>query len=269
MFGRLRIFCAAVATSLMLSACQPSHREMLNRADQNVLDQKAQLAKYLYVQVIREHKRRDDIRYRALSGLVDVSTSQLYDYPVAVATIEKIIEEYENEPVFRGEIPDWRWKLARIYRINLEQSRKALDILSPLINREDLSHSYYQEIARASISLGEYELAEVHLMRVWDAALAEKNCELARETQMDFIQNLVLQKKCEKAFEWMEKKIPGECKIDSFGLNIERINCLELTGDTAAAASQYEEIIKANPQNLRAQFLLNALKKREREKKLR
>lgn len=249
-------------------ACRPSHRDLLKRADDYMLDQKEQMAKYLLLQIIQEHPRKDDIRFKALQGLAELSINQLHEYPEAVRFLEIILQEYEGDPSLKSELPALRLKLAKIYRLNLGNSRKGREVLLPLMGSEELDPAYYQEMGRLSLALSDYENARQNLLRVWKEAENKKICGLLRETQMDMIQSFVIQKDCEKARTWMEKQIPSDCRADTFSIMLERAYCYEIMGDAASAIKTYQDLLQKNPNNLRAAFLLDALKRREAEKKI-
>ncbi|MDB5039110.1 MAG: hypothetical protein JWQ35_2638 [Bacteriovoracaceae bacterium] len=253
---------------VLFTACRPSHRELIEKADEDVLNQRSELAKYLYMQVIQKHPNHDEVRYRALKGLVEVSLAQLFEYPIAIGAMEKIVDEYENDPQFRNEIPEWRRRLSEVWRINLEKPRKAREALKPLLNRTDLSETFDEEVGRTLTALGEYSDAETALKRAWDKSIKKKECAFIRSVQMELIQNYALSKHCDLALGWTTQKLPQGCEPDRFGLALEKANCLEVSGDSMAAMKIYEEVIKSNPKNLRAQFLLDNIKRREREKRI-
>ena len=246
--------------------CRPSHRELLDKADEDLINQRALLAKYIYLKISKEHTTKDFIRYRALKGLVDVSLTQLYEYPVAVGAMEMIVNEFEGEPQFRGEMPEWRERLAEVLRINLQQPRKAKEVLQPLLSREDLPERIEQEIGQTLLALNEYTDAEIFFKRAWDKTVSKPECSLARQLQLNLIQTYTLSRRCDLAIEWTEKQLPNPCKPDSLSLLMERANCLEINGEPGQAIKIYEDLLKENPKNLRAQFLIQSIRKREREK---
>jgi tetratricopeptide (TPR) repeat protein len=257
-----------ISASLLLMACHPSHRELLDKADVDALDQRSLVAKHIYLQVSKEHTGHDEIRYRALKGLVNIALTQTYEYPMAAAAIEKIVDEYENDAQFRSEIPEWRKKLASVYRLNLQKPRRALEVLHPILNRGDLPEVIDQEIGRTLLSMNEYAEAEVSFQRAWSKAVQNKDCALLSQLQLELIQTFSLSKRCDRAIEWTDKKLPEGCETDRFALAVEKANCLEIGGDADGAMKIYESLVKSNPKNLRAQYLLENIKRRERKKEI-
>jgi tetratricopeptide (TPR) repeat protein len=182
--------------------------------------------------------------------------------------MQKIIEEYENDAQFRNEIPEWRRKLAEVWRVNLENPRRAEEVLHPLFARTDLSIDIDQEIGKTLLASRQYVEAEAALQRAWTKASRTKNCPSLKTLQMDLIQTYAVSKRCEKAIEWSEQKLPESCEPDRLSLALERANCLEINGDAVGAMKIYDELIKLNPKNMRAQYLLENIKRRERKKEI-
>lgn len=253
---------------LGLCACRPSPRDLLEKADADALDQRALVSKYIYLQLIKDHPNRDEIRYRAMKGLVNISLTQTYEYPVAVGTMHKLIEEFENEAQFRSEIPDWRRRLSEVYRVNLQTPRKAMEVLHPILNRTDLSEDIDEEMGQTFIALSQYSEAEISLKRAWEKAQKLQRCGALSRVQLDLIQTYSLSRRCDRAIEWVDRKLPEGCVSDRFALGLEKANCLEMGGDSSAAVKIYEDLLKQNPKNLRAQYLLENIKRRERRKEI-
>jgi len=100
------------------------------------------------LQVIKGRASHDDIRLRALEGFSDLSTSQLYDYPAAVKAMELAISEYELNPIYEPRVDELRQKAARLYRVNLQNSERAIEILKPLLVKPTVKTEVFQEAGK-------------------------------------------------------------------------------------------------------------------------
>lgn len=254
--------------SLLISSCKPTDFETIRRADQEALAQRAQLAKYLYVQVIKERSSRDDVRLRALEGLAEVTSTQTFEYDDAVKAIAIAIQEFGRDPQYDFRILNLRQRGAEIYRNNLQNYTKALEMIEPALKRKDVSVDVLQLAARIHLSLRMFEEAERELTRAWDLANQVKRCELLRSIQLDMIQRYVLERKCDMAMKWMDQPLVTGCEPDHFYVETERANCLEMSNESAKAMKIYEDLIAKDPGNSRAHFLLDGLKRRIKEKSI-
>lgn len=255
----------SVAFSLF-SACVSEHAKLVEKADQEALKQKSQLAKYLYVQVVDGHKEKDDIRYRALKGLAEVSMAQLFDYQTAVKAMEKIFEEYDQVPAYQAEIKDMRLKASKIWRINLETPRRSLDVLSPYLAGRIKSLDAFEEIGHVFIALNQYDDAKAWFLKAWNLALTQESCSHLNDLQLNLVQTHSLKGECKEALQWANERLPATCTPARFSLELEKAHCFEMLGEVNKAMSIYEELIKSNPENTRAHFFLESLKQRQKDK---
>jgi tetratricopeptide (TPR) repeat protein len=253
---------------LVAVSCRPSDNDLVTKADEEALSQRSQLAKYLYIQVIQSRSMHDDIRFRALEGLAEISSSQLFDYPTAIKTIEKILEEYSGDAIYRSRTIRWRLRAAQIYRLSLQKYEKALLFLEPLEHDSNSDTEVYQEIGKNYLAIRKFKEAETFLHKAWDKAVPERNCGILKSLQLDLVQTLSLAKKCDQAQTWIQTKLPPPCVADSFSLAFEQAHCYEIGNDVSAAMKIYEEIIRKQPSNTRAYFLLEGIKRRQREKQV-
>lgn len=251
---------------LLLIACSSEHERYIIKADEEALRQNNQLAKYLYVQVLENHPEKDRIRYRALRGLAEVSMTQLFDYRTAVKALETIFEEFKQVNEYRDEIRQLRVRAARIYRINLENPEKALDVLSPLIPLSNKSIQERRELGQVHLSLANYEQAKQWFLQAWEQAQENKDCDTLRSLQLEIIQVYSLRDLCDEALQWTQVNFPSGCEPDKFSVAVEKAHCYEMSGEVTKALQLYEALVKENPQNARAYFFLENLKRREREK---
>lgn len=264
-----RKFVALISLFIILmgaSACRSEYEKMIDKADRELLQQKSQLAKYLYLQVLEKRKERDDVRYRALKGLANVSATQLYEYREAAVAFSRIFEEFGQVGQYQVELRELRLMASKIWRLNLERPDKALDVLTPMIEKDLFEAEFGQELGRVYVALGDYKSASHWFSQTLEIAANQKNCELTKSLQLDLLQVFYIQDQCGKVFEIADMKYPKGCSPDKFAINVERANCLELTGDTAKAAEIYQEILKNDPKNLKALFFLEGLKRRQKQK---
>ncbi len=261
---------AAVAVSLIfLSACRPSDKELLERAESAALQQKGQVAKQFYLQIIQKRSRKDEVRLGALQGLAEVSLSQLSDYPTAVSAYEKIIEEFDNEPFFKNRVPEFRFKAARVYRIHLQKLQRAYDVILPVLQKKysvEIDAAMAEEVGRIHLARREFNEAEKQFIKAFEQI---SSCKGLSRLQLDLVQTYTLAKNCDRALEWSARPLPGECKRDDYSLAIERARCYEINGDPAKALRIYEEMIVDTPKNSRLHFLRDALKRRMKDKQKR
>lgn len=246
--------------------CEGQYESLVRKADQEALEQKSQLAKYLYFQVVRDHKAKDEIRYRALKGLGDISLTQLYDYPTAMAAYDKIFEEFGQVSRYQTEIYDLRLKAATCWRVNLERPQKALDVLTPLISSRDFKISFGRELGKIYLSLRNYEQAQHWFIQTYEAAKKNNDCAAMRSSQLDVVQTFSLQKKCDEVLHWSNINFSDSCQPDRFSLAVEKANCFEINGQVDRALSLYKNLIKEDPENTRINFFLENLKRRQKEK---
>jgi len=254
---------------MMLGACRSEHEKMIDKADRELLQQKSQLAKYLYLQILEKRKERDDIRYRALRGLATVSATQLYEYRDAAQALSRLFEEFGQVSQYQNEIRDLRLMAAKIWRLNLEKPDKALDALTPLIDKSPFQPEFGQELGRVYVALNDYKSATHWFSQALEVSSKEKKCDVMKSLQLDLLQVYYIQDQCSKVFELADMKFPKGCSPDSFSLNVERANCMELTGDIAKATEVYQDILKKDPKNLKALFFLEGLKRRQTQKQTR
>jgi tetratricopeptide (TPR) repeat protein len=253
---------------LIFCSCKPTDFETVRRADQDALNQRSQLAKYLYLQVIKTRNSRDDVRLRALEGLAEVTSNQTFEYLSAVKAIEMAVQEFGQDPQYEYRMVELRKRGAEIYRSNLQNLPQALTLLEPLLTRSDVTSDVLQTAGRIQLSLRQFEEAEKNFSRAWGMALRAKTCANLKTLQLDMIQRFLLEKKCDSAMEWMDKKLIDHCEPKHFEIESERAQCLEMGNEPSKALKILEELVTKDPSNSRAHFLLDALKRRMREKQL-
>jgi tetratricopeptide (TPR) repeat protein len=248
------------------TACQSEHEGLVKKADTEALQQRSQLAKYLYLQVLEGHRARDDVRYRALKGLAEVSISQIYDYPTAVRALDTLFEEFGQVSRYQNDIWDLRIKAARIWRLNLERPDRALDVLSPLLKSSRFTSEFGVELGRTYLATGDTDQARHWFLQAWEDAKRSMNCAYLRSIQLDLIQVYSLRDRCDEALQWTHEKFPEGCEPDHFSVSVEQAHCYEIQGEIPRAKELYQEILKNNPQNTRAHFFLESLRQRLQEK---
>ncbi len=256
------LFCLAWG----LAGCTTSDMSLLERAEREASQQRAQLSKHLYLQVILHHSKSDDIRFRALKGLMEVSFAQLFDYRGGLAAFEKLLEEYGKNPTKKEEMDRLRIQAARVWRLQLQRPEKALEILEAFTPGHDESKKALQEIGRTYVALKNYEEAEEIFKQSWGDAMAEKQCSTLKSLQLDLIQVHSLSKRCESAIQWAKVSFPVGCNSDIYSVQLEEAHCHEMLGDFLKAKEIYEAMVRSNPTDSRAHFLLQQLKDRQKEK---
>jgi len=155
---------------------------------------------------------------------------------------------------------------SKIWRLNLEQPDKALDVLTPLIDKSPFEPDFGQELGRVYLALSDYKSAGHWFTQTLEIATHQNKCEMIKSLQLDLIQVFYIQDQCSKVFEVADMKFPKGCGPDHFALNVERANCMELSGDIAKATDVYQELLKQDPKNLKALFFLEGLKRRQKQK---
>lgn len=257
-----------LAVAFVGAACKPTDFETVRRADQEAVGQRAQLAKYLYLQVIQTRNSRDDVRLRALEGLVDVTTTQTFEYLDAAKAIDLAIQEFGEDPRYDLRIVELRKRGGSIYINNMPNLSKALTMLEPLLARRDSGPEIFNQVGSVQLSLRMFDEAEVSFKKAWDLAIDQKSCGILKSVQLNLIQRNVLERKCDAASRWMDAKLFEGCKPDQFAIESERAHCFELNSEPLKAQKIYEELVSKDPSNSRAHFLLDGLKRRMREKQL-
>lgn len=252
-----------------LMACSPSDRALVEKADQEALRQRASLSKYLYLQVLERRSERDALRYRAWSGLVNVATNQLFDYKLAGASIEQMIKEFEGEPFFKPDLPRLRLQASRIYRLNLQNPDRALQILMPTLESGEIAVEFEEEFGNIFLSKGKSVEAEAHFRKAFEKSLKARDCVPAQRAQLLLIQSLVLNRSCDRAFQWMDHQLFEGCSKQEASIEIERANCFEQLGDPQKAMATLDELAIRNPQDKRISFILSSLRKRIKQTTLR
>jgi len=250
----------------LLSSCTSEHESLVQKADREASRQNAQLAKYLYLQVIEQRKERDHIRYSALKGLAKVCLDQLFDYPIAAKSFETIFEEYSGVARYQTEIAKLRLEASKMYRINLERPQKALNVLSPFIEGRGFSIEIGKELGWVFVALSDYNQARHWFVQSWERAKARNSCSDMRELQLNIIQVFSLQDLCDEALRWTGEALPKGCEPDAFAILIEKAHCFEISGEVNKAMSLFEEVIAKDAKNERAHFFLEGLKRRQKEK---
>jgi|GEM_PF-4839637 len=246
--------------------CSGPYERLVSKADQEAIKQKSQLAQYLYIQVIENHKAKDNIRFRALKVLANVSMSQLFDYPAATKALGILFDEYSSAGRYKSQIAELRVKNAQIWRISLKNPQKALDVLSPLMKFSDIKEDAINELAQSYMGLSEYDQAQKWFVNAWERAKEKHDCESLKRIQLDIIQVYSLRNMCDEALKWSNETFPKGCYPEHFGVAIEKAHCYEMTGEVNKALSLYLEIIKKDPTNAQAHFFLDSLKERQKEK---
>lgn len=251
---------------LVLSSCASSDEKLVNKAEQEALEQKSQLAKYLFIQVVQNHKEKDSIRFRALKGLANVSMTQLYDYATAAKAFNVLFEEYSQVSAYKDDISNLRLMASRLFRMNLQEPSRSLDIMTPLMTNASFTVDWGHELGRVYLALRNFEQAEHWLEQSWSMAKGQSDCKSLRELQLDLIQVFSLQENCGEALKWANQSFPGTCRADEFAVTIEKAHCYEIQGEVPKAQQLYEDLIRRDPENTRAHFFLESLKKRQKEK---
>ncbi|TVQ79181.1 MAG: hypothetical protein EA369_05315 [Bradymonadales bacterium] len=249
-----------------LLACSSENERLVRKAEREALQQRSQLSKYLYLQVLENHRAKDDIRYRALKGLAEVSISQLFDYPTAVRAFDTLFEEFGQVNRYQNEIWDLRIKAARIWRLNLQRPERSLDVLSPLMKSARFSYEFGMELGRTYLNLGDFDQARHWFVQSWEQAKRSQNCNVLKRIQLDLIQVYSLRDRCDEALQWSHEEFPSNCEPDRFAVSLEQAHCYEIQGEVARAKEIYQTVLSDNPQNTRAHFFLESLRYRMREK---
>jgi len=250
----------------LLLGCSSEHESLVQKADREASRQNAQLAKYLYLQVIEQRKERDHIRYSALKGLAEVCLNQLFDYPTAAKSLETIFEEYSGVARYQTEITKLRLEASKMYRINLERPQKSQNVLSPFIEGRGFSVEIGKELGLVFVALSDYSQARHWFGQSWEKAKVRNSCSDMRELQLNIIQVYSLQDLCDEALRWTGEALPSGCEADTFAILIEKAHCFEISGEVNKAMSLFEEVIEKDPKNERAHFFLEGLKRRQKEK---
>jgi tetratricopeptide (TPR) repeat protein len=249
-----------------LWGCSSESERFVRKADAEAIKQNSQLSKYLYGQVIEKHKAKDDVRYRALRGLAEVSMSQLFDYRTALKAMEVIFDEYGAVSAYELDIRNLRLKAARIFRQNLDQAEKSLDVLSPLIVASHQTLEELREIANTYLSIGDYEQARDWFSKAWTISVDRNHCDSLKSLQLDMMQVYSLRDMCDEVLKWSSVSFPKDCVPDELSIAVERAHCLEILGEINKAIEIYEELIRQQPKNARAHFFLENLKRRQKER---
>lgn len=226
---------------LALGACSSGRRSTLESAEDFAVKHKAESARHLFLQVIHSSSLKDDIRYRALTGLYEISVGQTHRYSEAGEAIEAIIRDYEDDPRFKADMPLWRARASKIWRENLDNLWKAQEFIKPLKSREDLLPAVRKEIHDVSLALNDFDQAESHLVFLLADAESKKNCSDLKRLQIDFVHLYSLMKKCDKSLDWSHRNLPEGCVRDDYALIFERAMCLETIGETAKALETLSE----------------------------
>lgn len=252
----------------LVLGCSSSSEQLLRKAQQDALDQKPQLAKYVLIQLVKDHKVKDSVRFRALKSLSEVALTQLHDYPTAVQALEMIFDEFSQVRAYKQEIDDLRVLASRVYRVNLQNPRRALDMMTPMMTDNQFHSRWGQELGRVYTALRNFEEAEHWYQQSWSMARQQEDCQILRELQLELIQLFSVQDRCDQSLSWANQSLPETCERDDFAIAIEKAHCYEIQGEVSKAMRIYEKMIEGNPDNLRAHFFLESLKRRQREKQV-
>lgn len=258
-----------VLALLSITACQNSPSSLVEKADREALNQRGALASHLYIQVIGSHQTRDEVRLKALEGLADVSLSQLFDHQQAMKAMNTIISEYGGYAAYADAVRKWRLRAADVARVQLQKPERAVELLEPLKDQQDSNAEVSFGLGEAYLASGNYADAATSLKFSFSQGLKSKNCALVKSAQLNLVQAYSLQKDCENSISWAKEALFDGCESDSTSLQLEMANCYEVLGDAPKAIEIYQNMISKNSQNTRAHFLLESLKRRQREKLIR
>lgn len=247
-------------------SCTSKSESLVEKADREALNQRSELSRYLYLQVIQSHTAHDEIRYRALKGLATVCLTQLFDYRTAVEALSKIFEEYSQVSRYENEIFDLRLKAAMAWRINLNEPKKALDVLSPLIPERVFRVDLGRELGNTYLALGDYKQAVHWFRQTYERAKEKSDCRAMAESQLSLVQAYSLNRDCEEALKWASVEFPTGCQFDQFAFIVEKAHCLELQGEINRAIALFDSVLKEEPGNSRAAFFRDNIKRRQKEK---
>jgi len=264
---RFRWFILAFAL-ISSTACQPSSAQLVDKAEHEALSQKSQLARHLFEHVIANHSTKDSTRFRALKGLSVLALTQLRDYVLAVRIVEKMNEEFGSSISYQRELRDLRFLVAEAARLQLQKPEIALKLISPYIESTDLSGTELRELGRLHTTLLEFKLANDFFSRLWKTAIETRNCNAARENQLDMMQVKTLMKQCPETIEIGKQPLFATCEPDTYSIRLEMAHCYEYEGAPEKAISIFKEMLKGNPENSRIQALLQNVQRREKERLL-
>lgn len=253
---------------LIFSAgCHLSETRLLERADQEAANQRAPLAKYLYLRVLESHSAIDDLRFRAMKGLADVERTQMFDYASVLKIYERLLEDYRNDSAHQKDLDEIRILAAQISRINLQDHARAEAFLGPWMStpRDQLSVEILQEIGKLFTAERRFEEAETYLKSGWRREMPGGRCEKLKSLQLDLMQNFSLSGRCGSAVAFADS-MPPRCDSDRLSVALEKAHCYEVIGEPAKAMRIYEEMARDHPENSRPHFLMEHLKRRQKEK---
>lgn len=249
-------------------ACKPSDAQLVQKAEQEALSQRSQLARHLFEHVISTHSTKDETRFRALKGFSYLSLNQLRDYILAVRLVDKMGEEFGSSISHQQELRDLRFFAASAARLQLQKPETALRLITPYLDQSNLTELELQEIGRTHLALLEFEKAEAAFSKAWKIAGDKKNCFVAKENQLDLMQVKTLMKNCPETIETGKQKLFNGCEPDTYSVQLEMAHCYEYEGEPNKAVAIYEEMLKKSPENSRIQILISNVRKREKERQL-
>jgi tetratricopeptide (TPR) repeat protein len=254
-----------VVLAVFLVGCQPSARDLVQHAEEEVLQHRGQLARHLFIQVIDSHDTKDSLRFRALKGLTLLSFTQLQDYQTGLKVLDRLIYEFGDAVGFQSEIRALRFMGSQVSRIQTQNTDRALNYIEIYKSANNLSAEEAQELGRTLLAAQQWEEAEDFFERGFEAAIASNHCALAQALQLDVMQIMTLQKKCPETIAWARKKLFDGCDRLQTSIDIERAICYEYEGEVAEAIKIYETMLRENPKNTRAHFLLESIRKRQQD----
>ena len=249
-----------------LSACKNKSESLLDKAIYESSRQRTQVAQYLFTEIIGEHKTKDFIRFQALVGLKNLFLTQRFDYKRALAVSDQIIKEYGPLEGYEPALRQVRTQGAEIWRVHFEDTDKSLDLLSPLVGKDDLSVRIEEELAKTYLANRNFEMAEYRFKRAWVKASTNNDCLQAKTLQLEIMQTYALSDRCEESLAWSKQKLPTSCKPDDFAMAVEKAHCYEMMGQVSRAIDLYKNFLKERPNHARASFFLDRLEKRKKDR---
>ncbi len=249
--------------------CSASRRDQLEKAEELAINQRSQLARHLFIQVLKDSRRKDDLRVRALEGLLSVTAYQLHQYQEALEVLDILIKDFEMDPLYKPKVPEWRAQAASIAREHLDEPIKAQEYLAPLKTKENLPVGVLSEMGDTALALGEYGEAEIYFLQVWEDAKKESRCSEMRSSQLNLMHVFQLTRRCDRALEWAEKPLPDSCVKDVLSILSEKAICYEMMGEVSKAIDILEAAQLEQPENKRISALIQSIRHREKRKAIR
>ncbi len=265
----LRSLAMAFGVMVLGVGCKSSNRDLLDEADVKALSGKPEIARTLYLRVLRDHSRKDDIRFRAYKGLIDVLRLSFHRYAESAEAMERIIQEFQQESLFRSELDQWRVELAHLYITSLERRGRARELLREASPRLSDDIETQSRLADLFVKVEDWEMAEKSLMVAWEKALKEGACPTLKSLQILAVHLFQSMKRCDRSLEWTAVILPPPCVSDTYSIVIEKAHCYEMMNEPQRAIEILSEFIQKNPASTRVAALISELRERERRREQR